>query len=135
MRVVATCVHDTDFFIQVLNQEFAAAREAKDADREAKIQQVIETIAEVSQAAAGPDSELMQSLIDTEDAEARKKMMEENADKINQQFMEALSALLVQLDGPDNVEMADKVRKVYREAVRFSMQANMQADQNAENKG
>jgi hypothetical protein len=118
-----------DFFIQVLNQEFAAAREAKDTDRETRLKQVIETIAEVSRAAAGPDSELLQTLIDTEDVEARKQMMEENADKINQQFMEALSALLVQLDGPDNVEMADKVRKVYREAVRFSMQANLQEEQ------
>ena len=116
-----------EYFLQVINQEYAAAREEKDTERENKIQQVIEVLSQISAAASGPDPELVQSLLDAKDAEERTKIMEDNSDSINQKLVEALSGLLVQLEGPENVEQADKVRTVYREAVRFSMQNMMKS--------
>lgn len=116
-----------EFFLQALNQEMAAASQENDKERLEKLQQVIDIITELSQAASGANPQLVQSLIDAEDEEARKVIMDENADDIDSRMIETLSGLLVQLEGPDNVEMADKVRKVYREAVRFSMQAQMKA--------
>lgn len=116
-----------EFFMQALNQEMAAASQENDKERLEKLQQMIDIITEVSQAASGANPELVQSLIDEEDEAARQKIMEENAEAINSHMIETLSGLLVQLEGPDNVAMADKVRKVYREVVRFSMQAQMKA--------
>jgi hypothetical protein len=113
-----------EFFLQVLNNELVKAKEEKNKEREEKLGQIAEALSEATQAAAGPDTELLQALIDA-DEEGRKKIFEERAEDINPQFVEALTGLLVQLDGPDNVELADKVRTVYREAVRHSMQASM----------
>lgn len=121
-----------EYFIQAINQEYAAARERKDSDQESKLQQVVDVLSQISAAAAGPDPELLQSLVDAKDAEARKKIMQENSEQIDQKFIEALSGLLVQLEGPENVEQADKVRVVYREAVRFSMQNMMNSKEGEE---
>jgi hypothetical protein len=123
-----------EYFLEVLNQEYAAAKQNKDGEREGKLKQVIETISEISQAAAGPDPELVQSLLDAKDSEARQKIMEEHAEEITPRFVEAMSTLLVQLEGPENLEKADKVRAVYRDAVRFSMQAQMKAGKQEEKK-
>jgi hypothetical protein len=41
--------------------------------------------------------------------------------------VESLTGVLMQLDGSENLEAADKVRKIYRKAVRMSMKAGMQA--------
>jgi hypothetical protein len=116
-----------EYFLEALNQEFVAAKQNKDSKRQGKLQQVIDTITELSQAAAGPDPELVQLLLEAKDSEARQKIMQEHAEEIDPRFVEAMSTLLVQLEGPDNLEKADKVRAVYRDAARFSMQAQMNA--------
>jgi hypothetical protein len=115
-----------DYFIQALENEMNAAEEAKDKDRLAKLKQVIEAIEEAAKAISGP-SELLQKLMDADD-ETRKKLFDEHAEEITPAFVESLTNLLVRLDGPDNVEVADKVRAIYREAVRFSMQASMKKE-------
>jgi hypothetical protein len=112
-----------EYFIQALENEMDAAEKAKDKDRQAKIQQIVDAIEEAAKAINAP-SELLQKLIDADD-EGRKVLLEEHAGEITPAFIESLTGLLVRLDGPDNVEMADKVRAVYRQAVRFSMQSSM----------
>jgi hypothetical protein len=116
-----------EYFIQSLENELNAAEEAKDKDRLAKLKKIVEAIEEAAQAISAP-SELLQKLIDAKDEKARKKIYDEHAEEITPGFVESLTGLLVRLDGPDNVEMADKVRAIYREAVRFSMQASMKKD-------
>jgi hypothetical protein len=116
-----------EYFIQTLENELNAAEEAKDKDRLAKLKQVVEAIEEAAKAVSGP-SELLQKLMDVEDDKARKKIYEEHAEEITPGFIESLTGLLLRLEGPENVEMADKVRVIYREAVRFSMQASMKKE-------
>lgn len=116
-----------EYFIQVLESELNAAEKAKDKDRQAKLKQIVEAIEEAAKAISAP-SELLQKLIDAEDEKARKKIYDEHAEAITPGFIESLTGLLVRLDGPDNVAMADKVRVIYREVVRFSMQASMKKE-------
>lgn len=116
-----------EFFVQALNANFAHAKENGDSDRETKIQQIVDVLEEASNQAAGPDPKFIQELIDA-DAETRKQLMTDRSDEITSELVEALTGLLVQLDAsPDNQEMTDKVRSLYREAVRMSMQASMKA--------
>jgi hypothetical protein len=116
-----------EYFIQTLENELSAAEEAKDKDRLAKLKQIVEAIEEAAKAISAP-SELLQELIDADDEKARKKLFEEHSEEITPGFVESLTGLLLRLDGPDNVETADKVRAIYREAVRFSMQASMKKE-------
>jgi hypothetical protein len=116
-----------EYFIQTLETEMNAAEQAKDKNRLEKMKQIVEAIEEAAKAISAP-SELLQKLIDAADDDARKKLFEEHAEEITPAFIESLTNLLVRLDGPDNVEMADKVREVYRQAVRFSMQSSMKKE-------
>jgi hypothetical protein len=122
-----------EYFIQTLETEMNAAEQAKDKDRLEKLKQIVEAIEEAAKAISAP-SELLQKLIDADD-DARKKLFEEHAEEITPAFIESLTSLLVRLDGPENVEMADKVRSVYRQAVRFSMQSSMKVEAEKEEKG
>ena len=115
-----------EFFLQALENEIQAAEQAKDKDKVGKLKQIGDALEEAAKAVAAPQ-ELLQELIDA-DEETRKKLMKEHAEEITPQFVEALTGLLVQLDGPDNVEMADKVRAVYRDALRISMQSSMKKE-------
>ena len=115
-----------EFFLQALENEIQAAEQAKDKDKVGKLQQIRDALEEAAKAIAAPQ-ELLQELIDA-DEETRKKLMKERAEEITPQFVEALTSLLVQLDGPDNIEMADKVRAVYRDALRISMQSSMKKE-------
>jgi hypothetical protein len=116
-----------EYFIQTLETEMNAAEQAKDKDRLEKMKQIVEAIEEAAKAISAP-SELLQKLIDAADDDALKKLFEEHAEEITPAFIESLTSLLVRLDGPDNVETADKVRAVYRQAVRFSMQSSMKKE-------
>jgi hypothetical protein len=115
-----------EYFIQTLEVEMNTAEKAKDKDRLEKMQQVVDAIEEAAKAISAP-SELLQKLLDA-DEEGQKKLFEEHAQEITPAFIESLTSLLVRLDGPDNVEMADKVRAIYRQAVRFSMQSSMKEE-------
>jgi hypothetical protein len=122
-----------EYFIQTLENEMDAAEKAKDKDRLKKMRQVVSAIEEAAKAITAP-SELLQELLDA-DEDGRKKLFEEHAEEITPAFIESLTALLVRLDGPANVEMADKVRAIYRQAVRYSMQSSMKKETEKEDKG
>jgi primosomal protein N' len=113
-----------DFFVQALNAQYEAALKAEDKDRQQKLEQII---AVIQQATLPPGAELIQKLIDAPDEEARKKFMEENREAITPELVETLTGLLVQLEAGENKEMAEKVRAIYRAAVRMSMQSSMKA--------
>lgn len=115
-----------EFFLQALENEIQAAEQAKDKDKVGKLKQIRDALEEAAKAITAPQ-ELLQELIEA-DEETRKKLMKERAEEITPQFVEALTSLLVQLDGPDNIEMADKVRAVYRDALRISMQSSMKKE-------
>ncbi len=117
-----------DYFIAALDAAYGAAQQAKDTARLAKLEQVIAALQEASQAAAGPDQEFLQALLGAPDEAARKQLMEANAEKVSDAFLEALTGVMMQLNSADqNPELAESVRKVYREVVRFSMEAKSKA--------
>lgn len=112
-----------DFFVQVLNNQYEAAMQSEDKERLEKLQKVIDVI----QAAISPGGALLQELLQSPDDKAMNKMLEDNKDQITSGFVETLTSLLVQLESGEDKETTEKVRKIYRAAVRMSMQTSMKS--------
>ncbi|MDH5506432.1 MAG: CpXC domain-containing protein [Anaerolineae bacterium] len=119
-----------EFFLQVLDTEFAAAKQANDQDRVGKLQQVIDVLQQAQQQAAGSgfDTAFLQELLEAPDEAAQEKILADRQADVTPEFVEALTGLLVQLEAGEDKATTEKVRSVYRASLRMSMQASMKKD-------
>jgi hypothetical protein len=114
--------------VDIVNQMLRQASEKNDYTRMGKLQKMVEILREVS---TPPEVAFIEQLLDTPDDMALDKMLDENRDLINDQFMEALIGLVAQVDqaseqgNPEAKALGEKLSKVYKSALRFSMQKNM----------
>jgi hypothetical protein len=119
-----------DYFLQALALEMEEADKKKDNERLAKLKEIMEVVQDVLQAASlGPDGVLLEALLEVETPEERKAVMEENADKITPEFIESVTGFMMQLENnkeEQSKELKDRVRTIYREALRFSMKSQME---------
>jgi hypothetical protein len=89
---------------------------------------MVEVLREVS---TPPEVAFIEQLLDTPDETALANMLEGNQDLINDQFMEALVGLVAQVDqaaeqgNPEAKNISEKLSKVYKAALKYSMQKNM----------
>ncbi len=116
-----------DFFLQVLNQNLADAEEKKDKPRMEKLRTLMEAIQQLI--SPGYNPALLNELVEAADDEARKKVVAAHKDEITPEFVESLSAMMLQLQESPDKELAEKVRAAYRAALKASMQRGMQAPQ------
>ncbi|MEN8241521.1 MAG: CpXC domain-containing protein [Chloroflexota bacterium] len=118
-----------EYFLQALGQAMEQAKADNDEERLEALQSILNTIQELMEASrSGPGSELLQHLLQAEDAEARKTVMDAHAAEVTPEFVEMLTNAMVQLEGSEeNQEMAEKIREIYREVLRFSMKSQMNA--------
>ncbi|MGH2582036.1 MAG: CpXC domain-containing protein [Anaerolineales bacterium] len=113
-----------DFFLQILNQALAQADEKKDADRRQKLETLLKTIQQLI--SPGYNPELLNALLEAKNDEARKGVLEAHGNEVTSEFVESLSAMMLQLEGAEK-DLADKVRAAYRSALRFSMEKGLQS--------
>jgi uncharacterized protein YjgD (DUF1641 family) len=112
-----------DFFIQVLNQSMSQAAEKKDTARLEKLQKLATAIQQL--VSPGYNPALLEELLEAPSDEARAKVVEAHKDEITTEFVESLSAMMVQLQQSPDQELAEKVRAAYRAALKASMQKGM----------
>ena len=114
--------------VEIVNQMLRQASEKSDYTRMGKLQKMVEVLREVS---TPPEVAFIEQLLDTPDDSALAKMLEGNKDLINDQFMEALVGLVAQVDqaaqqgNPEAKTIGEKVSKIYKTALKYSMQKNM----------
>ena len=114
--------------VDIVNQMLRQASEKNDYTRMGKLQKMVEILREVS---TPPEVAFIEQLLDAPDDMALDKMLEENRDLLNDQFMEALIGLVAQVDqateqgNPEAKALGEKLSKVYKSALRFSMQKNI----------
>jgi hypothetical protein len=114
--------------VDVVNQMLRQASEQNDYTRMGKLQKMVETLREVS---TPPEVAFIEQLLDAPDDMALSKMLEENKDLLNDQFMEALIGLVAQVDqaaeqgNPEAKALSEKLSKVYKTALKYSMQRNI----------
>jgi hypothetical protein len=114
--------------VDVVNQMLRQASEKSDYTRMGKLQKMVEVLREVS---TPPEVAFIEQLLDTPDDITLNKMLDENQDLINDQFMEALIGVVAQVDqaaeqgNPEAKSLSEKLSKVYKTALKYSMQKNM----------
>jgi hypothetical protein len=115
--------------VDIVQRLLREASEKNDYVRMGKLQKMMEVLEEAS----APPAEVafIEQLLDAPDEAAVEKMLTENASTVNEQFMEALNGLVLQMDAQGqqgNAEakaVADKLQKVYKVALKFSMKQKM----------
>ena len=114
--------------VEVVNQMLRQASEKNDYTRMGKLQKVVEILREVS---TPPEVSFIEQLLDAPDDATLDQMLDANKDLLNDQFMEALIGLVAQVDqaseqgNPEAKALGDKLSKVYKTALKYSMQRNM----------
>lgn len=115
-----------EIFLEVLRARIQKARKEEDEPLLQKLQTIASVIQKVS--APGANIELIEALIQAEDEQAIQTILTENADEVSDDFVQFLSNLLNQTQGQKGQEAAaEKLQKVYRQALRFSMKKNLAA--------
>ena len=106
--------------------EMEAANQAQDEDRLAKLQQVIDTLNEATQAAADAEqnSNFFEQLLGAPDEE-RAKLLEENPDQVTEQLIQAVTSIYSQIETVEDEEMAEKIKGIYNDVLGISMKKNM----------
>lgn len=113
--------------VEVVNQLLRQASEKNDYTRMGKLQKIVQVL----QAASTPPPEVafIEQLLLASDKAAIEKMLTENDAIVNQQFVDALSGLVAQMesqgDNPEAKAMAEKLSEIYKVALKYSMKKNM----------
>jgi len=114
--------------VDIVNQMLRQASEKNDYTRMGKLQKMVEVLREVS---TPPEVAFVEQLLDAPDQPALEKMLDDNKELINDQFMEALIGLVTQVDqaaeqgNPEAKALREKLSVVYKTALKFSMKKNM----------
>jgi hypothetical protein len=118
----------TQDVVDVASQMLRQASEKSDYARMGKLQKMIEIL---RQASTPPEVEFIEHLLDAPDNATLEKMLADNKDMLNDQFMQSLIGLVAQVDeasaqgNPEAKALADKLSNVYKTALKFSMKQNM----------
>ena len=112
-----------EFFLEELNQAQEAARKAGDLEKLGKYQQMVDVLQQVS--SSPPEVALIEELLEASDDETRRKLLQEHAEEITPEFLNALANIASQVQGSEDKELADRVQALNRAALRFSMEQNL----------
>jgi hypothetical protein len=118
----------TQDVVDIANQMLRQASEKNDYVRMGKLQKMIEVL---RQASTPPEVEFIEHLLDAPDDATLDKMLEDNKDMVNDEFLQALIGLVAQVDqaaeqgNPEASALSEKLSKLYKTAMKFSMKKNM----------
>lgn len=113
-------------FLEVLRKRIQTARQENNETNLQKLQSIAAAIQKVS--APGANIELIEALLTAKDETAIHTLLEENADEITDDFMRFLTNLINQFSQqPGQEANVDKMQKIYRQALRFSMKRNLES--------
>jgi hypothetical protein len=117
--------------VDLVSQMLRQASEKNDYARMGKLQKMMEVLQEAS--APPPEVAFIEQLLEAPDQAAIEKMLAENDQVINDNFMNTLSGLMAQLEaqgqagqgGKQARELSEKLESVYKAALKFSMKKKM----------
>jgi hypothetical protein len=112
------------FFVEVLNAELTAARQSGDLEMSGKLAQILAVLEQAS--SAPPELEFIQELLGQSDEAARGKLLQDQAEKVTPELLETITAVLNQAQAGQDDNLVEAMRSIHRQALRISMQANIQ---------
>jgi hypothetical protein len=123
MSQVFSAIDET--FVQELQSMLNEARTRGDLDRSGKLQEMLDVL---RQASAPPEMALLEEYLDLPGDPDRRQFLESHAEEITPEFMDLLANIMVQVQSGDDKEFANHVMAANRQALRFSMQRNLNAE-------
>ena len=114
-----------DFFLRELNLAMETARKQGDLEKIGKLQEVVEVIQEA--ASTPPEIELIEKLLEASDESSRRELLEANRELITDEFLDALSNVMAQVQGSNEKELATRIKEIHRQALRFSMEMRLRS--------
>ena len=115
-----------EFFSQAVQIEFENARQNNDLARIEKIQKIITIIEKES--APPPEVALIQTLLESPDDESRLKILQENHELVNDNFLQTLNSIIAEGEARNqSPEMVGILQSVYKKALRMVMEKNIKA--------
>jgi len=113
-----------DFFAQTLELEISSARKKGDLDRINKLEQVMVFIEKISQPTE--EVKLIERLLEVEDESQLEKILQENQEIINQDFLGLINSVVAQAENQNSEPgIVENLKKVYKAVLKFSMKANL----------
>lgn len=112
-----------ELFLGEVDAALENARNSGDLDRISKVQKVVNVIEQAS--AAPPELALIEELLDAGDDAERQKILEANTDKITPELLSTMMNIVAQTEASPEKELAEQVKALHRQMLRFSMQANL----------
>jgi hypothetical protein len=113
-----------EIFVQAFNEEMETARKAGDLERISKLKQIEEVVDKAS--APPPEVALIQELLEVADSETElNKKLDAHKSEITPEFMDILSNLLVRTESGGEVELKNRLSKLFSSALRITMSANL----------
>jgi len=117
--------------VDLVGQMLRQASEKNDYARMGKLQKMMEVLQEAS--APPPEVAFIEQLLEAPDDAAIEKMLTENEEKLNEDFMNTLGGLMAQLEaqgesgqgGEQAKELTEKLESVYKVALKISMKKKM----------
>jgi len=113
--------------VEVVNQMLRQASEKNDYTRMGKLQKMVQVLQAAS--AAPPEVAFIEQLMQAPDNAAVENILAENAEIVNQQFIDSLSGLVAQIeaqgDNPEAKVMSERLNEIYKIALKFSMKKNI----------
>jgi hypothetical protein len=114
-----------DLFIQVLEEVMAETRKEGDLGKLEKLQTIVNVLQQAS--APPPELALIEKLLSVEDDAGRRAWFEAHRSELTPEFMNTLTALLTQAQNGEDGELLSHLQNAYRAALRFTMEANLNA--------
>lgn len=113
-----------EFFSQAVQVEFDNARQNNDLTRIEKIQKIISIVEKES--APPPEVDLIQKILSEPDESARTKILQENADLVNDNLLQALNSIITEGETRNqSPELVGALKSIYKTALRLVMEKNL----------
>ncbi|HEY47693.1 MAG TPA: hypothetical protein G4O14_13045 [Anaerolineae bacterium] len=117
-----------NLFLSILEANIQAAKEADDQATLTKLKTIHENIEQWIKDSIPPGLLLAQEILEIQDEDQAIALLDESAQKIDEQLLGSLIAAAERFEDDEAEEDAQRVRKLYRQAIRLSMREKMKAE-------
>lgn len=112
-----------ELFLGILHANLRAAKERKDESTAARLRELDDRIRKVIRESLPPSLQLAQKVLDMEDLAQAQAELENSKDFIDEALLNALMSTEQRLERSGNKEGSERIRQLYRTALRLSMKA------------
>jgi hypothetical protein len=114
-----------ELFLGTLEANLRAAREGDETEIASRLEQIQSRIEQLIRDSMPPSMKLTQELVETKDEEEAVALLEANSETIDENLLNGLMTSAEQLEGAGDQQSAEKLRRLYKQALKMSMKAKM----------